>query len=306
METYKENTKWRDKHFDPESDYMVKLSHVYRKSNLKKDYDFLLTKEAELIKKICEGTTAHHFVFAVYYYLLWNGFFSINRRFEFDRSKYSILEHSGLGVTTGKGVCLNIAAHFRDIIKHLTNDYYVFAVAVHLKESDYFNASNPEIHRNIADNKSISNSQSSSAHKKPSFNHANVLIGDKITGHDYIFDPTNFIMYNVVDTYENNQPLYRIDATISLDLDISVDQKGYKKVLDTIAKYNKHLARKKYIRYSDEALDKVLKTGILLCQKHIKDILEFRKKYDYLYDRIAQNMPDFDEMKNTVQKLIIK
>jgi len=298
MESYEDSLKAWDNYMILDADNMVNLIKSYKDSYLKLSYDFLLEKEAELIKKICDGKTTIARVFTVYYYLLWNGYFSNNKCFEFDHSNCRINEKAGLSIITGKGVCLNISAHFCDILKHITDDYYGFMVGVHAEESDCWNATHSEIERNYA--------YAGLSNPECLLNHANVFIKNK--DKVYILDPTNFLIYKVIKNNENKHHLTRIELRINIDLDFScTDVRQLRYTASELKKLNNILATREYKRYTIDNLSMCLDEGVSMCRKHMNDIMEFREKYDYIYKHLALNMPEFSsQIKNKAKKLRTK
>ena len=109
---------------------------------------------------------------------------------------------------------------------------------------------------------------------------------------DYILDPTNFLIYEIKKSNPNNSHLTRIELRINIDLDFSYkDIDELKNILNKFTKFNDDFASREYKRCSDKTLDIIYNSGINLCNKHMDEILKFRKEYDDIYSLLASYMP---------------
>ena len=293
METYEESLKKWENYMMSNLDEMLLLIDSYKNSNLKVGYDFLLKKEADLIRSICDGNLTFVRVFTVYYYLLWNGFFSYKNNFVFKCSKDCINSKPGISIINGEGVCFNIAAHFCDILKYLPVDYSGFVVGMHAKESDNWDSFHPDIKKHSSDD--VLNSD-------VLLNHANVLIMKK--DDIYILDPTNFLIYKVLRNDKNNYSFTRVELRINIDLDSSFDDVNqFRDAVFKLKRLNDEFASREYKKCGVGILFDILNIGVNMCCNHMKEILEFRKECDDFYTFMASNMYDFsNHIKNKVCK----
>ena len=271
------------------------MTQAYKDSYLKRSYDFLIEKEAELIKKICDGKTTFINVFTVYYYLLWNGLLSNKECFNFGPPEHSINLKTGTSIICGEGVCVNIAAHFCDILKHINDNNCAFLVGMHVKENDVWDTTHSAIPKKIA-NVAVLPSESL-------LNHANVLIMDE--GKIYILDPTNFLIYKGIKNDKDNPTLTRIDLRLSIDLDSTyTDANQLRDAANQLKKLNDVFASREYKRYNNDVLSSVLNSGISMCHNHTKEIIEFRQEYNSVYKYIDLGMSDFSmQIRNKAKKL---
>jgi len=124
-------------------------------------------------------------IFYVFTYLLWNGYFSIDRSYQFSSDRYLLDGFFGMSIMTGKGVCLNNVELLDQIFKELDYDSYIVA---NKKIKPIHNEYNSYINRNIGKQPNLN--------RKPILtNHCCVLIRDN--KYDYIYDPTNIMCFNL-------------------------------------------------------------------------------------------------------------
>lgn len=146
-------------------------------------YDNLIYNSIKLFQKLELNDSFE--IFYVFTYLLWNGYFSIDKTYQFSSDRYLLDKYFGMSIMTGKGVCLNNVEFLDQIYKELDYDSYIIA---NKKLKPINNEYNSYINRNIGKQPSYS--------KKPILtNHCCVLVRDN--KYDYIYDPTNIICFNL-------------------------------------------------------------------------------------------------------------
>ena len=298
MESYEDSVKLWENYIISDADIIFLMMEMYKESKLKKYYDFILKQEAELIKKICDGKTNFMRVFTVYHFLLWKVFFSINNYFEFNRPSICVDKMPGLSVILGTGVCFDIASHFCNILKYIDDGYRGHVVGFHVDSTHQIDLNHAEIEKNAC-------LFSNSSRSEPSLlNHANVLITGKYGF--FVLDPTNFLIYKVVNSDNSNLSPTRIELRVDINLDNYYnDVNELKKAANGLKRLNDELANREYRRCNAELLSRLLDIGVDLCNDHMKDIKEFRMKYENMYKLISLNMTSFSEqVNNKIKKLV--
>lgn len=137
----------------------------------------------------------------VYSYLLWNGYFSENKEYNYSLSKRLIIpNYDGLSIMTGYGVCVNNVDMLNKVLMAGLYDADIIIVKQDMKMTRY---DKPNIRRNIVE-KDIFDKIKSYLIYKPRdeyfnnlFNHICNLIN--IDGNYYLYDPTNVCLYSLED-----------------------------------------------------------------------------------------------------------
>ena len=89
---------------------------LYKSHSLKEIFDETVQEEAELIKKLSPISDNKTYM-SIYYYLVWNGYFSANHQFVFDNNTTDLLVEPSISIAAGNGVCRNLCAHLKKILE---------------------------------------------------------------------------------------------------------------------------------------------------------------------------------------------
>ena len=89
---------------------------IYKNDPLKEIFDETVQEEAELIKKL-SPISDNKIYMSIYYYLVWNGYFSANHQFVFDNNTIDLLVEPSIAIASGNGVCRNLCAHLKKILE---------------------------------------------------------------------------------------------------------------------------------------------------------------------------------------------
>ena len=95
-------------------------------------YQKIIQEEISLIKKLSYGDNRIITFFSIYYYLLWNGYLSLTKNFEFTEDNTEIKTMIGSSIYFGRGVCRNISAHFTELLKAVNPQIEVYTIGTHL------------------------------------------------------------------------------------------------------------------------------------------------------------------------------
>jgi len=140
----------------------------------------------------------------MYSYLLWNGIFSKNNKYQYDETinyskKYNLhlndafcFGQNGMSIMTGKGVCLNNVSFLDDILK-TTEAKTRFMVGNLIDGEMYYQ---PDVKRKLKFKKKT--------HKNNKKLHICELI--EFSGDHLLYDPTNLIVFKINSDF-NNQAL---------------------------------------------------------------------------------------------------
>lgn len=119
---------------------LEKLNSIYREfDRLDWAYKNIVHNEALLIRKIAGSQQYHDIYLGIFKYLYVSGVFSVvpgANKFIFGDDKEEIPCNLGLSISTGIGVCRNIASHFMDVLNEINkinqtnNSYFVVPTRV--------------------------------------------------------------------------------------------------------------------------------------------------------------------------------
>lgn len=152
-------------------------------------------------------------IFVVFDYLLWNGYFSKSKNYFYTKSgRKNIFNHYGLDIINGKGVCLNKAKMFEELLAVLNYESYLISNRVNKKMTvDY----KPNIKRKIKKEGQIPMEILTfvlNPITKWVGNHACTLV--KKDNVYYVYDPTNLCVFKLDDFLE----AHIIGGTGSIDI----------------------------------------------------------------------------------------
>lgn len=155
-----------------------------------KDYDTILDKFVQLCTEFDLSNSLE--IANLFTYLLWNGYFSQNKNFEYKvDGRLNATNAYSFDIMNGIGVCLNISDMLNDILKKCGYSSIMFYNRfICLKHKDYI----PKVKRNIEkQRKSLIKLMVEHIFKVG--NHVCVLIHEN--DRFYLYDPTNLLILNV-------------------------------------------------------------------------------------------------------------
>ena len=107
--------------------YMMLLYKIHNK-DIENTYHYILDKIATLIKDIKPNPSLADILY-IYCYLLYNGYFSINNKFNFTIPKKELAIRKGFNIFCGNGVCRNVSSLLSDVLSYL--DVYNFGTTMY-------------------------------------------------------------------------------------------------------------------------------------------------------------------------------
>lgn len=139
-------------------------------------------------------------IFIMYTYMLWNGYFSIDRKYQFNYNRKITEKCYGAGIMLGVGTCVENSYMLNDIYQMLKYD----SIIIHNKIKKL------KINEELIERKII---KSDNNIKKNKFNHLSVLVND--ANYNFIYDPTNLTCFNLKKSTKalgiNNKGIMNID-----------------------------------------------------------------------------------------------
>ena len=240
---------------------------LYKSHSLKEIFDETVQEEAELIKKL-SPISDNKVYMSIYYYLVWNGYFSANHQFVFNNNTTDLLVEPSIAIACGNGVCRNLCAHLKKILEIIDKkESLVLAGTKYSYERKNLKQA-PEIERN----KRLKKKEKKSADSNFP-NHVEILdMKQKI-----LYDPSNFSIQKITNQPENSDRKKMIDLGIELTLNYDIEE-SYAKDLVTYSDYlEKKLSSRRLEELSLEDRYLLRQEGINICKEN-EDLIESHQR----------------------------
>ena len=256
---------------------------LYKSHPLKEIFNETVQEEAELIKKISPISDNKTYM-SIYYYLVWNGYFSANHQFIFDNNTTALLVEPSIAIACGNGVCRNLCAHLKKILEVINKKESLVLVGTkyNYKRRNLIKA--PEIERNIRLKKK---DKKSTDDNFP--NHVEILD----TKQEILYDPSNFSIQKITNQPENTDRKKMIDLGIELTLNYDIEE-SYANDLATHSDYlEKKLSGRRLEEMSLEARYLLRQEGINICKENEDLIESHQRKMKAVYQYIKKETIPF-------------
>ena len=256
---------------------------IYKSYPLKEMFDETVQEEAELIKKISPNPDNKTYM-SIYYYLVWNGYFSANHQFVFNNNTTDLLVEPSIAIAAGNGVCRNLCAHLKKILEIIDKkESLVLAGTKYGYERRNLKKA-PEIERN----KRLKKKEKKSADNNFP-NHVEILD----TKQGILYDPSNFSIQKIINQPENPDRKKMIDLGIELTLNYDIEE-SYAKDLVTHSDYlEKELSGRRLEKMSLEARYLLRQEGINICKENEDLIESHQRKMQAVYQYIKKETIPF-------------
>lgn len=256
---------------------------LYKSYPLKEIFDETVQEEAELIKKLSPNPDNKTYM-SIYYYLVWNGYFSANHQFVFNNNTTDLLVEPSIAIAAGNGVCRNLCAHLKKILEIIDKkESLVLAGTKYSYERKNLKKA-PEIERN----KRLKKKEKKSADSNFP-NHVEIL--DMKQG--ILYDPSNFSIQKIINQPENPDRKKMIDLGIELTLNYDIEE-SYAKDLVTYSDYlEKELSSRRLEELSLEDRYLLRQEGINICKENEELIESHQRKMQATYQYIKKETIPF-------------
>ncbi len=259
--------------------------------------------EAKLIRSLANDFQDDRMYMAIFAYLYRNGYLSFDKSFEFGIDEEEIDCNMGLSVITGKGVCRNIAAHFKDVlraIKHqMLDNSKTFFVGTNINEERDIVLPLNELPKEFKikyahaskNNEGLSNNRQSEIEYKFLPNHAEiiVMVHPDTSSKLMMYDPTN-IRITEIDFSKRTNERRAIDLRSEI-WDVSSDLLTLKDREEHIKRFGRIASRleiSNFKQYPKEDMKLILEYARRSCNKNIGRIEDFYKKSERDYSIIKK------------------
>ena len=256
---------------------------LYKSYPLKEIFDETVQEEAELIKKLSPNSDNKVYM-SIYYYLVWNGYFSANHQFVFNNNTTDLLVEPSIAIACGNGVCRNLCAHLKKILEIIDKkESLVLAGTKYSYERKNLKKA-PEIERN----KRLKKKEKKSADSNFP-NHVEILdMKQKI-----LYDPSNFSIQKITNQPENSDRKKMIDLGIELTLNYDIEE-SYANDLVTHSDYlERELSSRRLEKLSLEARYLLRQEGINICKENEDLIESHQRKMQATYQYIKKETIPF-------------
>ena len=256
---------------------------LYKSYPLKEIFDETVQEEAELIKKLSPNSDNKVYM-SIYYYLVWNGYFSANHQFVFNNNTTDLLVEPSIAIACGNGVCRNLCAHLKKILEIIDKkESLVLAGTKYSYERKNLKQA-PEIERN----KRLKKKEKKSADSNFP-NHVEILdMKQKI-----LYDPSNFSIQKITNQPENSDRKKMIDLGIELTLNYDIEE-SYANDLVTHSDYlERELSSRRLEELSLEARYLLRQEGINICKENEDLIESHQRKMQATYQYIKKETIPF-------------
>lgn len=189
-------------------------------------------------------------VFMVYTYMLWNGYFSLNKNYYFNYNRKIIEENYALGIVNGKGTCLENSYMLNDLYKVLGYDSYIVKSKINMLKvnQDFIKRKVEKKENNIKDT-------------------GNICVLVKDNKYDSIYDPTNICLYKPISKTRarvmNGNGLIKIDNKSEFYCELEKE------------KLNEVLKKLKETDYTKREINHKMKLTIEKCHENVNKLYLF-------------------------------
>ena len=251
---------------------------LYKSYPLKEIFDETVQEEAELIKKLSPNPDNKTYM-SIYYYLVWNGYFSANHQFVFDNNTMDLLVEPSIAIASGNGVCRNLCAHLKKILEIIDKKESLVLAGTKYSYERRNLKKEPEIERN----KRLKQKEKKSADNNFP-NHVEILD----TKQGILYDPSNFSIQKITNQPENSDRNKIIDLGIELTLNYDIEE-SYANDLVTHSDYlERELSSRRLEELSLEARYLLRQEGINICKENEDLIESHQRKMQATYQYIKK------------------
>ena len=279
------------------------IDRYKRKCDAYSHYSGQCASEAKLIRTLANDFQDDRMYMAIFVYLNRNGYLSYNKSFEYGIDEEEIDCNMGLSVITGKGVCRNISAHFKDVliaIKHqMLDNSKTFFVGTNINEERNMVIPLNELPEEFKikyakeskNNEGLSNNRQSETAYKFLPNHAEiiVLVDPKKSTKLMMYDPTN-IRITEIDFSKRTNERRALDLRSDI-WDASPNHLTLKDREEHIKRFGRiasSIEASSFKQYTKKDMELILEYARRSCNKNIDKIEEFYKKSEKWYAIIKE------------------
>lgn len=259
----------------------------YKISYLKLLHDRIIRDEAKLIDDLSPIKEKEMYM-AIYYYLLWNGYFSAEKKFTATIYPDELKVDKSISIANGNGCCRNITPHFMRILRLLEPESSIALIGTKSGFIPNILKDIPEIKRNI-DISCLNITPRKDESRKDYPDHVELFHYPTST----ILDPYNFTIqqYKYSNKPSGNKKLISFAAGMILDYEMNDETR--KQMYEASSRIEKLFNDYQMIEMSTSQLDDLRYMGVGLCKRH-EDLLEnYSIKMDKSYQMVKSLTPKY-------------
>ena len=191
---------------------------IYETSSLKQQFNLAQDCESKLISEIADRKDKNLYL-AIYYYLVWNGYFSADKTFiATSNDSIELKTDLGIGISCGNGCCRNFAPHFKTILSLLDENQDLILVGT---KYHYQNNPIPKT-RKIKTKVKKSSMETKREFRDWKFPNHIELLDVSNPENIMLFDPFNLNIQELINKRERISRRKMIDFGIPLFLDFDI------------------------------------------------------------------------------------
>ena len=260
----------------------------YKTSQLKELHDEIIREEAKLIDDLSPIKDKNMYM-TLYYYLLWNGYFSAGKKFTAMIHPNELTVDTSISIANGNGCCRNVTPHFVKILRLLEPGTSMALIGTKTGFIPNVLKDIPEIKRNI-DASVFSAEPRRDESRKDYPNHLELFYYPTST----ILDPYSFI----IQKYKHNSKSYNahqkiISFAAGMIYDYEMSEEKRQEMYNRSARIEGTLKDYEITEMSKTQLDDLRYLGVSLCKRH-EDLLEKHSaKMEKSYQKVKSLTPQY-------------
>lgn len=262
---------------------------IYETSSLKQQFNLAQDCESKLISEIADRKDKNLYL-AIYYYLVWNGYFSADKTFiATSNDSIELKTDLGIGISCGNGCCRNFAPHFKTILSLLDENQDLILVG-----TKYHYPNNP-----LPKTRKIKTKVKKSSMKiKREFrdwkfpNHIELL---DVSNPENImlFDPFNLNIQELINKRERISRRKMIDFGIPLFLDFDISDDFRRELLEIARPLERQVSKKILSEMPLEKRMQLRAEAIELCEQKKSLVEAYHRDMNPTYQYIKREARNF-------------
>lgn len=254
---------------------------IYKTTDLEKEALKVREEEASLINRIAKRKDIGLYQ-AIYHYLAWNGYFSVEGTFIASSLTSTELKSDlGIAIACGNGCCRNFALHFKSIVELLDKNASLILIGTKYSYKQDSLPKNNKIKRKINKENFI----------EPKIgdwwlpNHIE-LLDMTDSSEPKILDPFNMNIQQVLDKKESISRRKMIDFGVGIFLDFDMESDLRDTIIADAAKLERNASAKALRQISRDERLFLQQEAIEMCEENKGLLKDYQEKMNGLYQDI--------------------
>lgn len=262
---------------------------IYETSSLKQQFNLAQDCESKLISEIADRKDKNLYL-AIYYYLVWNGYFSADKTFiATSNDSIELKTDLGIGISCGKGCCRNFAPHFKTILSLLDENQDLILVGT---KYHYPNNPIPKT-RKIKTKVKKSSMETKREFRDWKFPNHIELLDVSNPENIMLFDPFNLNIQELINKRERISRRKMIDFGIPLFLDFNISDDFRRELLEIARPLERQVSKKILSEMPLEKRMQLRAEAIELCEQKKSLVEAYHRDMNPTYQYIKRETRNF-------------